>query len=119
MSKLYFRYSAMNAGKSTALMQVAHNYHERGMRAIILKPAIDTKAADYISSRIGLSKPVDYLVGESDDLLEDIDLTGVDCVLVDEAQFLSSCQVDQLWEMAVTRGVPVICYGLRTDFQMQ
>lgn len=119
MPKLYFRYSVMNAGKSTALMQVAHNYHERGMRAIILKPAIDTKTADHISSRIGLSKPVDYLVGESDDLLERVDLTGVDCVLVDEAQFLSSHQVDQLWEMAVTRDVPVICYGIRTDFQMQ
>lgn len=119
MSKLYFRYSAMNAGKSTALMQVAHNYQERGMRAIILKPAIDTKAGAKISSRIGIEKCVDYVVGESDNLLETIDLTGVDCVLVDEAQFLSSRQVDQLWEMAVTRGVPVICYGLRTDFQLE
>jgi thymidine kinase len=119
MSKLYFRYSAMNAGKSTALMQVAHNYQERGMRAIILKPATDTKAHDHISSRIGIEKPVDYLIGESDNLLKTLDLTDVSCVLVDESQFLSSAQVDQLWELAVTHDVPVICYGIRTDFQLE
>ena len=119
MSKLYFRYAAMNAGKTTSLLQVAHNYHERGMKVMVCKPATDTKAGDQLSSRIGLAKKVDILIHPDDSLDALIPESGVDCLLVDEAQFLSPNQVDQLRHIAVKCNVPVICYGIRTDFLMQ
>lgn len=119
MAKLYFRYSAMNAGKSTAIIQIAHNYQERDMRALICKPSVDTKAGTKISSRVWLEKEIDVLFDVDDDVSEKMDLSGISCVLVDEAQFLSPDQVDQLWHIAVTGGVPVICYGIRTDFLMK
>ncbi len=117
MAKLYFRYGAMNSGKSTALIQVAHNYAERGMRVIIIKPAVDTKGDDTVVSRIGLSKRIDHLIEPTDDIREVVDLT-VDCLLVDEVQFLTAAQIDQLFAIAVQDDVPVIAYGLRTDFLM-
>ena len=121
MAKLFFRYGTMNSGKSTALMQVAYNYEERGMRVIVLKPSIDTKADDCIESRLGVRRPVDLLVPPEMDLLaavkEDIGRRGpLACVLVDEAQFLKKEQADQLLAVTVKLRVPVICYGLRTDF---
>jgi len=119
MSKLYFRYAAMNAGKTTSLLQVAHNYQERGMKALICKPATDTKAWDKLSSRIWLEKKVNILIHQDDSLADLLPQTWVDCILVDEAQFLSPIQVDQLWYIAVKGGVPVICYGIRTDFMMR
>ena len=122
MAKLYFRYGAMNCGKSTAIMQVAYNYFERGMKALIIKPSIDTKGDDKVVSRLGLDRKVDYLIQKSDDIYEMInkhlDKEKIHCLLVDEVQFLKSKQVDELLAIAVTLGVPVICYGLRTDFLM-
>ncbi|MDO4800073.1 MAG: thymidine kinase [Bacillota bacterium] len=123
MAKLYFRYGAMNCGKSTALMQVAHNYRERGMTAIIVKPYSDTKGGDRVVSRLGLERRVDLLVRSDDDVLRSLleweEKQGKpDCVLVDEAQFFSREQIDQFFRYAVLHGVPVICYGLRTDFIM-
>lgn len=120
MAKLYFRYGAMNSGKSTALMQVAHNYEERGMKVRVIKPSIDTKGADMLVSRLGVKRLVDKLVSRTDnifELYEDI-CKGekISCFLVDEAQFLTEAQVDQLMEIASKHNVPVICYGLRTDF---
>ena len=120
MAKLYFRYGAMNSGKSTALMQVAHNYEERGMKVRLLKPSIDTKGDDKLVSRLGVVRKVDYSVQADDDIFKLFDdICGgekIDCFLVDEAQFLTKDQVDQLLEIAVLKNVPVICYGLRTDF---
>ncbi len=120
MSKLYFRYGAMNSGKSALLLQVANNYEERGMKTKIIKPIIDTKGEDYIYSRIGLKRKVDYLVGKKDNLksfLNNIQEENVSCILVDEAQFLNSEQVDELFLFTKKYDIPVICYGLRTDFK--
>ncbi|MDO5026473.1 MAG: thymidine kinase [Tissierellia bacterium] len=123
MAKLYFRYGAMNSGKSTALMQVAHNYEERGMKVRLLKPAIDTKGDNRLVSRLGVERRVDRLIKPEDniyDLYEDIKAgEKISCILVDEAQFLSEDQVDQLMAIASKKNVPVICYGLRTDFKTE
>lgn len=117
MAKLYFRYSAMNSGKSTALLQAAYNYEERGMSVTMLKPAIDSKGDDQIESRLGLSRKVDALVGENDNVTELLQqFAKTNCVLVDEAQFLQPSQVDELFWYAVNGSVPVMAYGLRTDF---
>ena len=123
MAKLYFYYSAMNAGKTTTLLQSAHNYRERGMRVLVFTPALDDRAgkAGVVASRIGLrSEGVAF--GRGDDLLArveaDIAAHGkLDCVLVDEAQFLSKPQVWQLSEVVDQHRIPVLCYGLRTDFR--
>ena len=122
MAKLYFYYSAMNAGKTTTLLQSAHNYRERGMRVLILTPRLDDRAGSgTVASRIGL-KAVGHAFQRSDDLeqvvRDDIAAHGkLDCVLVDEAQFLSKPQVWQLSEVVDALRVPVLCYGLRTDFR--
>ena len=119
VAKLYFRYGAMNSGKSTALIQVAHNYEERGQRVLIVKPAVDTKSPAVLS-RIGVDRDVDLVAGPDVAVRERI-LDGrdprIDCVLVDEAQFLAPEQVDDLFRLAVQDGVPVIAYGLRSDFR--
>lgn len=122
MSKLYFRYGAMNCGKSTNLLQVAYNYEERGMRVAILKPKTDTKGGNLVVSRLGMTREVDLWLEHDKDLYESFKahrtINGkIDCLLVDEAQFFKSNQIDQLFELAVKESVPVICYGLRTDFQ--
>ncbi len=118
MAKLYFRYSVMNSGKTTALIQTAYNYEERGMKALVLKPAVDTKGEDAVISRLGIERKVDVLVHPDDSI--DVLLSAqpkVSCVLVDEAQFLTPEQVEELFWFAVDADVPVIAYGLRTDFQ--
>lgn len=119
MAKLYFRYGAMNCGKSTNLMQVAYNYKERGMHSIILKPKIDTKIKDSVSSRLGISKEVDILIDSKLNIYKEIlnYEKNIDCILVDEAQFLTKIQIDQLFDIAIKLDIPVISYGLRTDFQ--
>ena len=124
MSKLYFRYGAMNSGKSTNLMQVAHNYEERGMKVVLIKPSIDKKGGDKLVSRLGVERKVDLIIDENKNIYDEIRLWEnskykVDCILVDEVQFLKSYQIDQLFEIAVGLDIPVICYGLRTDFKMQ
>ena len=122
MAKLYFYYSAMNAGKTTTLLQSAHNYRERGMRVLILTPRLDDRAGSgTVASRIGL-RAQGVAFGRDDDLdrmvQDDIAAHGkLDCVLVDEAQFLAKSQVWQLSEVVDALRVPVLCYGLRTDFR--
>lgn len=123
MAKLYFRYGAMNCGKSTALQQVAYNYEERGMKVVIIKPRIDTKGGDKVISRLGIERTVDLIVDKDEDLYKTIrhylnEKGAVDCILVDEVQFITKAQVDSLFEIAVKENIPVICYGLRTDFLM-
>ena len=124
MSKLYFRYGAMNSGKSTHLMQVAHNYEERGMRVILIKPSTDKKGGDKLVSRLGVERKVDILCEKKMDIYEEIKKWQevkfkVNCILVDEVQFMTKEQVDQLFKIAVVLDIPVICYGLRTDFMME
>lgn len=127
MAKLYFRYGAMNSGKSTALLQAAFNYEERGQRVLLAKPAIDSKGDNAIVSRLGLTRLVDFTVGPDEDIYAAftreresiIRTTGhdVSCLLVDEAQFLAEGQVDDLLRIAIIEDVPVLAYGIRTDFQ--
>jgi len=121
MSKVYFYYSAMNAGKSTVLLQSSYNYHERGMRTLLFMPALDTRAGyGRIQSRIGLASDAIPLRSH-DDLLarvrDDHGKQPVACVLIDEAQFLTPEQVRQITDIADQLRIPVLCYGLRTDFQ--
>jgi thymidine kinase len=122
MAKLYFYYSARNAGKTTTLLQSAHNYNERGMRVAILTPRLDDRAgAGTVASRIGLRAEVTAFTA-NDDLegivRDDIAANGpLHCVLVDEAQFLGKSQVWQLSEVVDALRIPVLCYGLRTDFR--
>jgi thymidine kinase len=122
MAKLYFYFAAMNAGKTTTLLQSAHNYRERGMRVAILTPRLDHRGgSDTVASRIGLSAAGLAFAGDEDlqrRIERDIAAYGpLHCVLVDEAQFLSKSQVWQLSEIVDGLGIPVLCYGLRTDFR--
>lgn len=123
MAKVYFRYAAMNAGKSTQLLQVRYNYHERGQRTILLKPGIDDREGDgVVCPRIGgIRAEVDFKVLQDTDvasLITDRHRVGkIDCVLVDEAQFLSRDQIVQLCRVADVLRIPVMCYGLRSDFR--
>ncbi|NNJ64015.1 MAG: thymidine kinase [Xanthomonadales bacterium] len=121
MAKLYFYYSTMNAGKTTALLQSAHNYRERGMNPLLFIPALDNRfAKGVIKSRIGLESPAVAFEAE-DDLFEKVEAgleqRNIHCVLVDESQFLSRDQVYQLSEVVDRLNIPVLCFGLRTDFQ--
>lgn len=133
MAKLYFRYGAMNSGKSTSLLQAAFNYEERGQRILLAKPGVDTKGEKSIVSRLGIEREVDFSVGpeenlrekfaahclgdDPDALLPHVDAPPVACLLVDEVQFLSRTQVDDLLRIAVLDDVPVLAYGIRTDFR--
>ncbi len=142
MAKLYFRYGAMNSGKSTSLLQAAYNYEERGQHVLLAKPEIDTKGADQIDSRLGVKRTVDFLITPDADLrvlfaehrarvraqaedalIPESAATGaapdVACLLIDEAQFLTPTQVEDLLRIVVLDRVPVLAYGIRTDFQTQ
>lgn len=121
MAKLYFYYSSMNAGKSTSLLQSSYNYNERGMNTLIMAPELDDRyGAGKVSSRIGLQAPA-ITFKSADNLFSmvaaRIETGPLHCVLVDEAQFLSREQVFQLSDVTDKLGVPVLAYGLRTDFQ--
>lgn len=122
MSKLHFRYGAINSGKSTNLMQVAHNYEERGMKVIVMKPKRDSKGGDKVVSRLGVTRKVDILLDVNENAYEKVKNIckeeTINCILVDEVQFLKKEQIDQLFEIAVKLDIPTICYGLRTDFKM-
>jgi thymidine kinase len=142
VAKLYFRYGAMNSGKSTSLLQAAYNYEERGQHVLLAKPEIDTKGADQIDSRLGVKRTVDFLITPDADLrvlfaehrarvraqaedalIPESAATGaapdVACLLIDEAQFLTPTQVEDLLRIVVLDRVPVLAYGIRTDFQTQ
>ena len=122
MAKLYFYYSAMNAGKTTTLLQSAYNYHERGMRTLILTPALDNRYGEgVVASRIGLKATARRFAADENLLaLVDADIAAhgpLHCVFVDEAQFLTKAQVWQLSEVVDARHIPVLAFGLRTDFR--
>ena len=134
MAKLYFRYGAMNSGKSTGLLQAAFNYEERGQRVLLAKPSVDTKGDREIVSRLGVTREVDVVFTPDADVRAAVADAGatdpdsarldgmvrpVSCVLVDEAQFLTPRQVDDLLRVAVLDGIPVLAYGIRTDFRTE
>ncbi len=119
MAKLIFNYAAMNSGKSIDLIRTVYNYKENGKKVLVMKPMIDTKGADTVETRVGLSQKVDFLIPEDADILPMLigKLNDVKCIFVDEAQFLTSKQVEQLFIISSILDVSVICYGLRTNFK--
>ena len=121
MANLFFYYSSMNAGKSTTLLQASFNYHERGMKTLLLTVVFDNRFGEgKIASRIGLEAPALLFDAKTDMcalILDQMTKGKVDCVLIDEAQFLTKDQVWQLSDVADKHNVPVLCYGIRTDFQ--
>jgi thymidine kinase len=117
VAKLYFRYGTMDSAKSMNLLAVAHNYRKQGKRVLLAKPRIDSRFGNHkIASRSGLEADADLLIDE-DTVLDPSDFAQLDCVLIDEAQFLPPAVIDDLRRITVDPGVPVICYGLRTDFR--
>ena len=120
MAKLYFYYASMNAGKCSHLLQADFNYRERGMRTMLWTAALDSRSSGMVRSRIGLESEAQRFHSDTD-LWADVGavhaVEPLDCVLVDEAQFLEPAQVWQLARLADEAGIPVLCYGLRTDFQ--
>lgn len=130
MTKLFFRYGAMNSGKSTAMLQVAHNYEERGQQVLLIKPAKDTKGDDQIVSRLGVARQADLVLLPNQDLRATLHALNqalseqqdplpqrLACLLIDEAQFLTPEQVDQALAIAVLDDIPVVAFGIRTDFR--
>lgn len=118
MAKLFFRYSAMNAGKSTSLLQIAYNYEEQGQRVALFTAAIDNRAGvGKINSRLGLTREAQVFDDHTDFLALLGASHGLACVLIDEAQFLNPTQVRQLHRVAHTQSLPVICFGIRSDFR--
>ena len=117
MAKLYFRYGTMDSAKTLNLLAVAHNYRKQGKRVVLAKPALDVRFGDKsVASRAGLQGQADLLL-EPDSRISLPALRGLDCMLVDEAQFLSPAVIDQLRMITLRLDLPVICYGLRTDFR--
>lgn len=120
MAKMHFKYASMNSGKSIDLIRTAYNYEENGFKVLITKPKIDTKTGKNISSRIGIERKVDYLIDKDDSIIELFknNLNDINCIFVDEAQFLTEKQIDDLYLITKALEIPVICYGLRTNFMM-
>ncbi|MGH2638954.1 MAG: thymidine kinase [Rhabdochlamydiaceae bacterium] len=117
MAKLYFRHGTVGSAKTLNLLAVAHNYRQQGKEVLLLKPEMDTRfGKDQIQSRAGLHMHADILVGPITNLL-DLNFNNISCLLVDEVQFLSMEHVDQLREITLMKNIPIICYGLRTDFR--
>ena len=119
MAKLYFFYGAMNSGKTTRILQCAYNYEEQGMKPIIMKPKVDTKGNEFIISRIGAKRKVHYLIEPNENIYDVIveKYTNADLIIVDEAQFLSERHVNQLMDAVIDLNIPIMCFGLRTDFK--
>ena len=117
MAKLYFRYGAMNCGKTTQLLQTAHNYEERDQKVLLFKPLIDTKGGDYVESRLGARRKVDYLLSKDDKISVFLNIDDLpNAIIVDEAQFLTKRQVEELYVITKELDIPVLTYGLRNDF---
>lgn len=117
MAKLYFRYGTVGSAKTLNLLAVAHNYKQQEKNILLIKPALDVRfGKNNIKSRAGLEQEADILVDEKTDLLQ-LNVEGIDCLLVDEAQFMPESVIDQLRQIAYEKNIPIICYGLRTDFR--
>lgn len=121
MAKLIFKYATMNSGKSMDLIRTVYNYEENDCKVLVMKPSIDSKAGEFIETRAGLRRKVDFLVSQSDSILKSLigNLDDVRCIFVDEAQFLTKKQVGDLFFIAHLLDITVICYGLRDDFRLR
>ena len=121
MAELFFRYGAMGCGKTMQLLQVAFNYEERGQKVCVMKPSTDTKNGTKLLTRIGPERETQFTFTKRDNIYNKIakEYKNVDCILVDEAQFLTPKQVDQLMSIVVDFNIPVMCYGLRLNFRQE
>lgn len=118
MAKLTFYYGTMSSGKTIDLIQTAYKYNSKGMKAVLLKPKTDTKGNDKVVSRVGLEKQVDIMLADNESLFDYSNkLNDIDCLLVDEVQFLTEKQIFELFTLTKDYDIPVICYGLKTDFK--
>ncbi len=118
MGKLYFKYGAMNSGKTIEVLRTCYNYHERGLKTLLIKPKIDKKGNDKVVSRIGIERKVDYLIDNEDSIKDTFNDLDLDIIIADEAQFFTKEQIDDLWYLTKTKDIDILCYGLRCDFQM-
>jgi thymidine kinase len=117
MAKLYFRHGTVGSAKTLNLLAVAHNYRQQGKKVLVMKPDLDTRfGKERVKSRAGLEMQADVLI-ENVNSLKDIDYTGINCILVDEAQFLSAKVIEEFRRITLDWGIPILCYGLRTDFK--
>ena len=122
MAKLNFKYGTMGSGKSIDLMRTAYNYEEKGYDVLVMKPLIDTKGSNKLDSRIGMKRTVDILISDDTDIISEVRnrlTTNLRCIFVDEAQLLSSKKIDELYLASKIFDIPIICYGLRTNFKMK
>ena len=122
MAKLNFKYGTMGSGKSIDLMRTAYNYEEKGYDVLVMKPLIDTKGSNKLDSRIGMKRTVDILISDDTDIISEVNnrlTTNLRCIFVDEAQLLSSKKIDELYLASKIFDIPIICYGLRTNFKME
>lgn len=121
MAKLIFKYSTMNSGKTMDLIRTIYNYEENGYKIILLKPFVDSKAGNYIETRAGLKRKVDYLIKNNESIIDILkgNLKNVKCIFIDETQFLNESQIDELFLITKALDIPVICYGLRNNFKME
>ena len=119
MAKLIFNYGVMGSGKSTSLLQTKYNYEKKGLRTLLIKPKIDTKGTTEIVSRLGLHCQVDILLDAEDIVMKKVSIEKPNIILVDEAQFLTRKQIDELFSISKMYDILVECYGLRTDFQTE
>lgn len=121
MAKLHFKYASMNSGKSIDLIRTVYNYEENGFKVLVMKPRIDTKAGLFVQTRIGLERKVDVLIGNNDNILKLLKgkLKDIKVIFIDEVQFLSKKQIDELFLISKALDIPIICYGLRSNFMME
>ena len=117
MADIVFKMGSMSSGKTTSLLQLAYNYEQAGKIIVVIKPTIDKKGEDYIVSRLGIKRKVDLLMSREDEIHNCIDLSKIDYIFVDEVQFMTEEQIKELWIISKLEDIPVVCYGLKTNFK--
>jgi thymidine kinase len=118
MAKLYFKYGAMNSGKTIEVLRTCYNYKERGLNVILIKPKVDLKGSNKVVSRIGLEREVDYLISDKENIYDMFIDENIDVIIADEAQFFTREQINELWSLTKKKDIDILCYGLRCDFLM-
>ena len=118
MAKLYFKYGAMNSGKTIEVLRTCYNYKERGLNVILIKPKVDLKGSNKVVSRIGLEREVDYLISDKENIYDMFIEKNIDVIIADEAQFFTREQINELWFLTKKKDIDILCYGLRCDFLM-
>ena len=118
MAKLYFKYGAMNSGKTIEVLRTCYNYNERGLNVVLIKPKVDLKGSNKVVSRIGLEREVDYLISDKENIYDMFIEKNIDVIIADEAQFFTREQINELWSLTKKKDIDILCYGLRCDFLM-